>query len=233
MIELVVFDLAGTTVCDDDAVSQAFGAALAEHNIAPEAARVSAVMGLPKPEAIARLIGEAGGTAAPDFVEAIHHDFVRRMCHYYATDPAVAEIPGSSAVFATLRRAGIKVALNTGFSRTIVDVLLHRLGWETPATVDATITSDEVQRGRPFPDMVFALMHRLGVTETQRVAKVGDTWADLEEGANAGCGMIVGVATGSYSHEMLAQRPHTHLIASVAELPALLGVQGNHGHPAS
>jgi phosphoglycolate phosphatase-like HAD superfamily hydrolase len=65
-------------------------------------------------------------------------------------------------------------------------------------------------------------MARLGITEALRVAKVGDTKVDLEEGANAGCGLIIGVTSGSFTAEQLQTSPHSHLLASVAEVPAIL-----------
>src|SRR5262245_17227201 len=119
MIELVVFDLAGTTVHDGDAVNACFRATLAAWGIEAESAMVNTVMGLPKPEAIRILlerVGRPGGvTPSVERVNAIHEDFTGRMRHYYAGDPAVREIPGAAATFAALRRGGIKVALNTGF----------------------------------------------------------------------------------------------------------------------
>ena len=68
------------------------------------------------------------------------------------------------------------------------------------------------------------MRRKLGVTDPRRIAKVGDTPADLLEGKNAGCGMIVGVTEGTHTREQLQSFPHTHLIGSVAELPALLGL---------
>src|SRR5262249_6958042 len=124
--------------------------------------------------------------------------------------------------FAILRRAGVKVALNTGFSRSVAKVLLHRLGWNAPSVIDADVTSDEVPRGRPHPDMVRLLMNRLGVRDPGAVAKVGDTQADLEEGTNAQCRLVIGVATGSYSLAELEQYPHTHLVQSVADVPDIV-----------
>lgn len=226
MIELVVFDLAGTTVYDGDAVSICFRAALAARGVDADPERVKLVMGLPKPEAIRILLDEFGVArcvqpTAPT-IDAIHEDFTRRMRDYYANDPAVREIPGAAATFAALRRAGIKVAVNTGFFRPIVEVLLTRLGWHAPAVIDGDITSDEAPRGRPHPDMIFALMKRLGIADARRVAKVGDTRADLEEGTHAGCGLVIGVTTGAFSREQLAACPHTHLLESVVEIPALL-----------
>jgi phosphonatase-like hydrolase len=222
MIELVVFDLAGTTVEDGDAVNASFRAALAGAGIAADPAAVNGVMGLPKPEAIRLLLAGTGRAFAGAEVDAIHEQFVRRMRDHYANDPTVREIPGAAAVFAALRGAGIKVALNTGFSRAIASVVLRRLGWHSSAVIDADVASDEVPRGRPFPDMIRLLMSRLGITDPRRVAKVGDTKADLEEGANAGCGLNIGVTSGSFTREQLKAYSHTHILGSVAELPELL-----------
>jgi phosphonatase-like hydrolase len=226
MIELVVFDMAGTTVYDGDAVNASFRATLAAWGIEADPAVVNTVMGLPKPEAIRILLEQFGPprglTPSVDQLNAIHEDFTRRMRSYYASDPAVREIPGATAAFAALRRAGIKVALNTGFFRPIAEVLLARLGWASPVVIDTDVTSDEVPRGRPHPDMIRHLMSRLGIPDPRRVAKVGDTRADLEEGANAGCGLVIGVTTGSFSLEQLQACPHSHIVESVAEIPALL-----------
>lgn len=169
MIELVVFDMAGTTVYDGDAVNASFRATLAAWGIEAEPAVVNTVMGLPKPEAIRVLLEHFG--RGGENIAAIHEEFTSRMRHYYATDPAVREIPGAAAAFAALRRAGVKVALNTGFFRPIADVLLARLGWRSPAVIDADVTSDEAPRGRPHPDMIRCLMTRLGISDARRVAR--------------------------------------------------------------
>ncbi|HEV3006060.1 MAG TPA: HAD family hydrolase [Pirellulales bacterium] len=190
--------------------------ALSRAGIEIDPVAVKAVMGLPKLEAIRLLLSGAGGSFTDAEPNAIHVDFVRRMRNHYSFDPSVREVPGASAAFATLRRAGIKVALNTGFSRTISAAVLSRLGWHAPAAIDADVASDEVPYGRPRPDMIRALMARLGVDDPRRVAKVGDTRADMEEGANARCGLVIGVTTGTFSRE------HAHIVDSVAEAPALL-----------
>ena len=91
--------------------------------------------------------------------------------------------------------------------------------------VDATISSDEVARGRPYPDMIRELMRRFAITDPKRVAKVGDTPADLEEGHNAGCGLVVGVTEGTHSRDQLEPHPHTHLISTVADFPGLLWLE--------
>jgi phosphonatase-like hydrolase len=222
MVDLVVFDMAGTTVYDGDAVNAAFTATLAERDLSVPSPLIDSVMGLPKPVAIRILLQHARRPATDADVEALHAAFTARMIEYYRTAPEVREVPGAAAVFAELRARGVKVALETGFFRPIATAVLDRLGWTEPGTVDATVTSDEVPRGRPHPDMVFHLMKRLGATDATRVAKVGDTQSDLEEGTAAGCRWVVGVLTGSSTREQLQGWPHTHIVASVADVPHLL-----------
>jgi phosphonatase-like hydrolase len=142
------------------------------------------------------------------------------MIDYYRVNPDVREVPGAIGVFRTLRSHGIRVALDTGFDRQIVDVLIGRLGWEEE--VDATAASDEVPHGRPFPDLIFKLMEILGVESAANVVKVGDTPSDLQEGTAAGCGMVIGVTSGTHVRSLLEPHPHTHLVDSVRDIPALL-----------
>jgi len=222
-IELVVFDMAGTTVHDDDSVHRCVGDALAAVGVNVSREAVNDVMGIPKPEAIRQLLTRYERADLIPRLDAIHDDFMRRMIEFYQRDPSVREIAGAGETFRRLRAAGIKVALDTGFTRNIVDVVLQRLGWHKGETIDTSITSDEVERGRPHPDMLLKAMRDLGIADAKRVAKVGDTPSDLAEGTSAGCGMVIGVTGGSHTAEQMRPHPHTHLIGTVAELPELLG----------
>jgi phosphonatase-like hydrolase len=224
-IELVVFDMAGTTVNDNDSVNRCLRSSLAGAGLSVTGAQVNAVMGLPKPNAIAILIEQSGSrNELRNQVDAIHDDFVSRSIAFYRDDPSVYEVPGATRVFDVLKRSGIRVALNTGFNRSIARVILDRLGWSQSTTIDATICSDEVRRGRPHPDMIQSLMARLAIGDAQRVAKVGDTPADLQEGESAGCGLVVGVTGGTHSRRELERFPHTALIETIADFPELLGL---------
>ena len=224
-IELTVFDMAGTTVSEGGAVYQCLRDTLEANGLVVAADSLNDVKGMDKYEALRILIerSDMREELLPG-LDAIHEDFVERMIGFYRSDPSVGEMPGASETFRRLRRAGVKVALNTGFSRDIAQTLIDRLGWERNELIDASVTSDEVARGRPHPDMIQLLMLKLGVTDPRRVAKVGDTPADLLEGRNSDCGLVVGVTGGSSAREQLERYPHDHLIGSVAELPELLGV---------
>src|SRR6478609_5001077 len=171
-IELVVFDMAGTTINDDDGVNRCVRAALAEVDVVVSRDAVNQVMGIPKPVALTKLLEGAERTDLLSRLDRIHADFVARMTRFYQTDPSVHEIAGAGEVFKKLRGAGIRVVLDTGFTRDIADVVLARLGWNQPGILDGTVTSDEVERGRPHPDMVRKAMRDLGISDARHVAKV-------------------------------------------------------------
>jgi phosphonatase-like hydrolase len=224
-IELVVFDMAGTTVAEGGAVYRCLRETLSHAGLEVSAEAVKEVKGMAKNEALRLLVERSEGRDQfLDRLPELHRDFVNRICDFYRTSSSVSEMPGASETFRRLHAAGIMVALNTGFSRDIVDSLLERLGWAESELINATVTSDEVARGRPHADMIQSLMHQLNITDSRRIAKVGDTPVDLLEGKNAGCGLTIGVTKGSSTREELERYPHDHLIGTVADLPELLGI---------
>jgi phosphonatase-like hydrolase len=218
LVDLVVLDIAGTTVYDGDAVHRCLADAVALADVDASREEINRVMGMPKPQAIAALIAAARG-APPDDDEValIYTAFERAMIDHYRLDPTVRETDGAADVLRRLRSSGVKVALDTGFARAITDVVVERLDWGR-GVVDVTVSADEVPRGRPYPDMVLRAMKLAGVADPSRVAKVGDTPADLLEGTAAGCGFVIGVTSGSHTQAELEPHPHTHLISSLREL---------------
>jgi phosphonatase-like hydrolase len=224
MIKLVVFDVAGTTIKDDDAVNTCLRRVLHAHDIDVDRDAVNRVMGEPKPIAIAKLLTAVRGrpydARHPDVGE-LYHAFEGLMLEYYADDVAVTPAAGAEETFATLKGRGVGVALDTGFSRAILAVILRRFRWDSSALIDASVASDEVASGRPAPDLVERAMALTGVTSAAQVAKVGDTPADLQEGAAARCALIVGITTGSHTRQQLSAYPHTHLIEALTEVPPL------------
>ncbi len=221
-LRLVVFDIAGTTMEDHGDVNHALAEALATAGKVVTPTAIDAVMGLAKPEAIRRLLPVDDAT--PDRVDSIHADFLDRMKRHYEGELAVRPIAGIEAVFRELHGAGIAIALDTGFSRGTANLLLERLGWLRDGLVDAVITSDEVEHARPASDMIRALMERFGMADSGQVAKVGDAPADIEEGRNARCGVVIGVTWGTHTRGQLRVHQADHVIDRPEELiPLLIG----------
>ena len=221
--KLAVFDMAGTTVSEGGAVYRALELTLEERGILVTSEAIHQVKGTDKREALRVLIeGSPLVEQLLPELSNLHERFVERMIEHYRTSPLVGEVAGTAATFRWLRERGVKVALNTGFSRQIAAVLIDRLGWERDRLIDGSITSDEVERGRPAPYMITKLMDRFGINDPSQVIKVGDAPSDLLEGYNASCGLVIGVLGGSSTREELQGLPHDHLIDTVADIPALL-----------
>lgn len=213
MIQLAVFDMAGTTVLDHDNVHRALMNAMAAFGFQVERTEANAVMGYPKPLAIREMLERRA--ADTGLVADIHQAFLDEMIRFYQTDPRVAPTYFADETFEKLREKGIKIALDTGFSRDITETIIKRLNWED--RIDAWVASDMVERGRPFPDMIQYLMEQTGVTDPAAIAKIGDTTVDILEGKNVGASLIISVTNGAYHAEELAALHPTHLVPNLEE----------------
>ena len=157
-----------------------------------------------------------------DGVERAYVTFRELLAERYRQQPPTP-IPGVPEALAKLRGEGVRVALTTGFARDVAEPLLANIGWaEGGDLIDAVVCVDEVAAGRPAPYLIFRAMERTGTISVDRVLAAGDTIVDLEAATNAGVAAAVGVGTGKLGLDALAGHPHTHLLASVADLPALV-----------
>jgi phosphonatase-like hydrolase len=224
---LIVFDVAGTTVLDGDVVIEAMAAALSAHGVSVSRDAIRGVMGIPKPLAIAQLLLREPST--PNGAEEvaavrIHDDFLQRLRKAYVCGPGVHEADGATETFTRLRAAGVKVALDTGFDRATLDLLLRRLDWSAPAVLDCSVSSDEVSEGRPSARLIQRAMQLTGVSDSRTVVKVGDTPSDIQSGRSAGCGLVVGVSYGTHTREELLRHQPAFVIDDLRELlPMVIG----------
>ena len=176
--ELVVFDLAGTTIEATDHIPRAFRLALGQYDVHVSDDEITAIRGRSKHEVIPRLL--ASHMQSPPRRETVEEVFrVFRDCLLDAyTEEGVTEIAGATETIDWLRSRDVRVALTTGFDRELASLLVRRAGWSR--NVDALVAGDEVEHGRPAPDLVFKAMNRTGIRSAATVAVVGDTVFDLE-----------------------------------------------------
>ncbi|MFL6229180.1 MAG: phosphonatase-like hydrolase [Pyrinomonadaceae bacterium] len=214
-IKLVVFDMAGTTLKDRGQVSDAFTATLAEHDIEVSPERLAQVRGSSKRQAVLSFI--SAGPERERRAETIYNSFREHLAARYRLH-GIEPMDGAEQIFRWLRERGVRVALNTGFDRDITGLLLTALNWQE-GVVDAVVCGDDVRHGRPAPDLILHAMEATGTTDVGGVVNVGDTALDLQAGHNAGIRWNMGVLSGAHDRQRLERAPHTHLIASVDELP--------------
>jgi phosphoglycolate phosphatase-like HAD superfamily hydrolase len=93
MIELVVLDMAGTTIEDHGAVYDALRGAVEKTGAPVAQADLQTWMGTEKHEAIAALIRLGGGTPTPALVEEAYADFAAMLAEAYRATPPLA-LPG-------------------------------------------------------------------------------------------------------------------------------------------
>ena len=218
---LVILDLAGTTIADTGHIGRAFAEALAACGVTITDEQLLAVRGASKREAISRLLPQTADRAAlAATVFAAFRDGVRRACD----SGTVHAMPGVEGVMRQLKDRRVRVALNTGFDRELTDVLLTAAMPWARTLADAVVCGDDVEQGRPAPDMIVRAMALTGVSAADVVMNVGDTTLDLEAGHRAGVRWNVAVLSGAHNRARLERAPHTHIIDAVATLPELLTV---------
>jgi phosphonatase-like hydrolase len=217
-IRLVVLDVGGTIVEERGDVPEALSGAFAKRGINVSPAEINQWRGAAKREVVRHFVTQR--MKLPDaerdkLIEAVYTDFSARIIDSYKT---VKGIPGAEDAFRAMQKMGLTLATSTGFDEPITSSIMTRLGWKRYFV--AQITSDDVVHGRPSPYMLFHAMEAARVDSVSQVIAVGDTPLDLQAGVNGGMRGVVGVLSGVGTRKTM--EPHTDLIESVAELPALL-----------
>ena len=194
MYRLAVFDVAGTIVSDNGLVIECFSNSFAE--VVPELWEknqsqflnyAKEAMGQSKIEVFLKLIGSA----------PLAHKASEVFQEYYLTKLDSVEVfEGVPELFEDLMAAGVAVALNTGFNRDTLDLMMSRFGLQD--LVAATATQSEAGEGRPSPAMLQHVARQLGITDAAEVAAIGDTKSDIQAAIRFGAGLKIGVLTGEH-----------------------------------
>lgn len=222
-IQLVIFDMAGTTIDEDNIVYKTVQRAVERAGYPVSLEKVlTLAAGKEKLKAITDVLTEvAGPQKATSEAPLVFEDFKALLSVAY-DEFAARPMPGAEAVFEKLNKRGIKVVLNTGYNRETADSLLRQLGWTHSPLIALTVTASEVVHGRPHPEMIHLAMEKCGIADPAAVAKIGDSVVDIEEGLNAGCGLVAGITTGAQTAAQLAGAKPGHVLNSLEELLPLL-----------
>ena len=134
----------------------------------------------------------------------------------YTENPNVKLIdPNIPYLFNSLRYHGIKICLNTGYDKTIQELLIDK--FDLTKCIDDYISSQEVTKGRPYPYMIQELSNRNNITNMEEIIKIGDSVADIKEGKNAGC-KTVGVLSGADTKSILEKEYPDFIIDNIMDI---------------
>jgi phosphoglycolate phosphatase len=219
-VSLVCCDLAGSIVSDGSVLEKAFAEAIATQGVVPGTAAYARSMvvvdrssGLPPRDVMHTLFAddEAQAQAAYLAFERSYRTVVDRF--------GLTTVAGVQDALAKLSGAHLKVCVISGFSRPTSRLVLERAGISRAA--DLTLCLDDAPRGFPWPDPVLTAVIRLGISDVASVAVVGDSENAITAGRRAGARTLIGIP-GDRAAQRLRTAGATHLINTIAELPALL-----------
>lgn len=216
---LASLDMAGTTIDDGSTVYDTLSSVVSEaagEQVPREL--LEKWTGTSKVEAVHGMLAALRSDADAGVV---YEQFNTALDRTYRENPPLP-FTGVTEMFERLRDRGVKVALQTGYSRPITEILLEAAGWRVGHELDSVVTSDEVVASRPAPFMIFHTMEQTGIDDVRDVLVAGDTPNDLGAGRRAGVQYVVGVLSGAHDATDLGRFAHTHLLPSVLGIEALL-----------
>jgi|29_taG_2_1085357.scaffolds.fasta_scaffold00171_10 phosphonatase-like hydrolase len=237
-IKLCVFDMAGTTVNEDNLVYKTVRDSINQSLRSADHSDIQVNLdlcleygaGKEKSKAIYDILNtlelsdaeieSLTSTAFATFKDSLA-TFKDSLATAYNQD-TLAEFEGMSDLFEQLKNNGRHVVLNTGYDSKTANKILTILGWSVGNQVDALVTADDVDNGRPAPDMITLAMKQFNIEDSQLVLKAGDSGIDIEEGQNAGCGLVVGVLSGAQNEQQLAKYQPDVILNKLTDLHELI-----------
>ena len=181
MIEAVVFDLDGVLLDTEELWDEARRQIAAERGGRwPEDAQ-RAMMGMSSPE-WSRYMHDVVGLAEPP--EEISAEVVARLEALYRE-----RLPLIDGALEAVRRIGSRwpLAIASSSNRPLIDLFLELT--ETADLFRATVSSEEVARGKPAPNVYFEAARRLGVAASS-CAAVEDSENGIRSAAAAGMRIV-------------------------------------------
>lgn len=139
---------------------------------------------------------------------------VYRKQFYLVAPQYVTLFDGVKEALKTLHEAGFKMAIATSRGSDSLKMLLERHGIDGYFQDYATAT--EIKAAKPAPDLVLAILGRMGIPAEQAMV-IGDTTFDILMGRNAGC-RTCGVSYGNHSEAMLKTASPDHIIDDMRKL---------------
>lgn len=220
-LEMVVFDMAGTTIDEQNIVYKSLHKAITKFGVDVSLDLVLAIgAGKEKYQAIKDILSHIDHNDL-DKTELIFEYFKKILDQEYLT-ASVLPIEGVEEVLEKLKRDGVKIVLNTGYSSQVANVLLQKLKWTEGNQFDALITASDVVIGRPSPEMILKAMELFGIVDASKVIKAGDSAVDIEEGKNAKCGLTIGVLSGAQTRSQLEDAGPDYILDSLASLYSII-----------
>ncbi|WP_217921360.1 HAD family hydrolase [Miltoncostaea oceani] len=212
MTRAVVFDMDGVLISSEEIWDDVREGLTAELGGTWRPSAHRDMMGLSTPEWTGYMHTELGVPRTPEQIAAM---VVERLIARYRADPPV--IDGVvEAVRALAARYPLGVASSS--TRTLIDAVLDQTGLTECFT--ATVSSEEVARGKPSPDVYLRALELLGVAPADAVA-VEDTGGGIRAAAAAGM-HVIAIPNPHYPPASEALALADRVLDSIHDLPGAI-----------
>lgn len=222
-IKMVVFDMAGTTVNENNivyktlqnAINTVGGFDLSLEEVLAHGA------GKEKLQAIKTVLQNGLNIVDDKLAEEMFQLFLKQLENAYEIEEIYPNTHAND-LFTILKSKGVLRVLNTGYDRKTAESLLKKLNWVVGKDIDALVTASDVPRNRPYPDMIYRAMELFAIEDPMSVLKIGDSIIDVQEGQQAGCALSIGITTGAHTAERLKSANPDYIVDDLLEMVPII-----------
>ena len=174
-----IFDFDGVLASTMEAHFACYRQALQEANVPIDKAQFFRQAGMTGIEQISYFAARAGATVDAQKV------YARKREMWDQNPPSGTPIECNVQLLRLLQQGGHPVAVASGSSRPSILPVMKKLG----INVDALVTSEDVERGKPFPDLFLKAAEKLGMPPEHCIV-MEDSEVGIEAAQNAGMGAM-------------------------------------------
>jgi HAD superfamily hydrolase (TIGR01509 family) len=193
-VTAVIFDCDGTLVDSEPLAGRAWKRTLARHGYTLSDDDLAGAQGLPFPKVYARIAERA---QLPD-VETFWRDYAAELLPLL--DRELEPFPDAIATARELKQRRVPLAVASSSRRERLDRTLACAGLDGFFAV--SVAGDEIEHGKPAPDMFLAVAQRLDVAPAECIV-IEDSTPGVQAGLAAGM-RTVGILRDGIAEEALA-----------------------------
>ena len=178
MIDAAIFDMDGVLIDSEQVWDDVRERLAKERGGRWHEGAQRAMMGMSSPEWSRYMHEEVG---LPESPEEINREVVRQMLVRYADGPPW--LPGALDAVHRIAASGWPLAIASSSNRELIDAVIE--AGQMAELFRATVSSEEVPRGKPAPDVYLETARRLGV-DPRRCVAIEDSHSGIRSAKGAG-----------------------------------------------
>jgi len=227
MIRMVVFDMAGTTIDENNVVYKCVQKALNIHHIPATLEQVLEFgAGKEKLQAIKDVFSEVMQDILDQATAKIIFNTFSELLEDAYEIIEMKLYDGFRSTLFFLYKRDVKVVFNTGYTKAVATKILKKVDCIVGRDIHLLVTADMVENSRPAPDMITYALNHFNIKPWECI-KVGDSTIDILEGKNAKVKYSIGITTGAQTHDQLKTENPDYIIHNLRELIAIIEDNNN------